>query len=425
MILLVSDYATKAVRKRKTSENDSASSKLRSHYSIKEDLENKQSKKKNCCRGSSKKKVLEEANNSKLREVQVRVENCLQNGSLPAALSALCRRSFEESAPKKEEEVVKEEPGEEAKGADCENDDSALDDTSNSSSVQLVPVEVQNVDGDDQVRDKVPVPPAVVSEAHSEEDDCVIVAQRTTTIKTEERECSSRGDDDGPLSSSSPFSRMELIESANSSLLRFPDDRSDSGVSSLRSGSGDERSGSRSSALSSSDEPPQHNCSSQSQSTSNNRSPLFIPAAGHSTSSSSAPSEPVRVWRDPSLLLESEPHVRHIHSVQHQSLLMSHPSTPASAGPPSTSAASHPAAALYPPVPPPPTLMGPHPLQHHPHLAPPPGLYPHLELWKQRYPLTVNPAHLLPQGTHAAAEEMLERERAIAQDRDRHERLLR
>lgn len=44
---------------------------------------------------------------------------------------------------------------------------------------------------------------------------------------------------------------------STAALLRFPDDRSDSGVSSLRSGSGDERSGSRSSALSSSDEPQQ------------------------------------------------------------------------------------------------------------------------------------------------------------------------
>lgn len=64
------------------------------------------------------------------------------------------------------------------------------------------------------------------------------------------------GDDEGPLSSSSPYGRMELAEAAGAaSLLRYPDDRSDSGVSSLRSGSGDERSGSRSSALSSSDEP--------------------------------------------------------------------------------------------------------------------------------------------------------------------------
>lgn len=386
--------------------------------------------------------MLEEANNSKLRDVQVRVENCLQNASLPAALSALCRRSFEESAAEsieEEEEPQQQQqqvPVEETKPetsssphrADCE-EDSVLDETSNSSSVQLVQVEVQSADDD---RVQVPVSETVVGEVHSEEDDCVIVAQRTT-VKADERECSSHGDDDGPLSSSSPFSRMELSETTNTSLLRFSDDRSDSGVSSLRSGSGDERSGSRSSALSSSDE-PQHN--NQNQST--NRSPLFIPATPSSFTASATPptsssgsssgtSEPVRVWRDPSLLLESEPHVRHIHSVQHQSLLMSHPSAPASAGPPPTSA-SHPAA-LYPPVPPPPpTIMSPHPLPHHPHL-PPPGMYHSLPemIWKQRYQLPVNPAHILSsQGAHnPAAEEMLERERAFAQDRDRHERLLR
>lgn len=272
----------------------------------------------------------------------------------------------------------------------------------------------------------------------------MIVAQRTTTttVKTiDERECSSHGDDDGPLSSSSPFSRMELSETTNASLLRFSDDRSDSGVSSLRSGSGDERSGSRSSALSSSDE-PQHTTTTNNQNQQpTNRSPLFIPATPSSSfpgatpptsssssgNSNSASSEPVRVWRDPSLLLESEPHVRHIHSVQHQSLLMSHPSAPASAGPPPPTSASHPAAALYAPVPPPPTIMSPHPLPHHPHL-PPPGLYHPLPemIWKQRYQLPVNPAHILTsQGSHNPAEEMLERERVFAQDRDRHERMLR
>lgn len=424
---MLSDYAVRTVRKRKVSENDGTSSKLRSHYnSIKEDLENKRTRKKNCCtRSASKKKVLEEANNSKLRDVQVRVENCLQNASLPAELSALCRRTYQESTTASTGEVVPvnaggEEVKPDTRRVDCE-DDSVLDDTSNGSSVQLVQVEVQSVDDEQQVHNQVPVPEAVVGEVHSEEDDCVIVAQRTT-VKTEERECSSRGDDDGPLSSSSPFNRMELSETTNASLLRFSDDRSDSGVSSLRSGSGDERSGSRSSALSSSDE-PQH--STQNQST--NRSPLFIPATPSFTATpASSASEPVRVWRDPNLLLESEPHVRHIHSVQHQSLLMSHPSAPAPAGPPPTSA-SHPAA-LYPPVPPPPpTIMSPHPLPHHPHL-PPPGLYHPLPemIWKQRYQLPVNPAHILTtQGAHNPAEELLERERAFAQDRDRHERLLR
>ncbi|KAF2901107.1 hypothetical protein ILUMI_05081, partial [Ignelater luminosus] len=415
---------SKAVRKRKTNENETASAKTRSNCfsNSKEDLENKQVKKKNCCnRTASKKKVLEEANNSKLREVEIRVEDCLQNASQAETLAALCRHTFKEDTPEPEVNQEEEEEegdttgGVESKDSsnsvsqgDCEND-STLDDTSSSSSVQLVPEEVRSAEND-RVCESSPVPEAVVSEIASEEDDCVIVAQRTTS-KTDERECSSRGDDDGPLSSSSPFSRMELAESASAALLRFPDDRSDSGVSSLRSGSGDERSGSRSSALSSSDEPQP---SAQTQST--NRSPLFVPASHSFNSSIGSTSEPVRVWRDPSLLLESEPHVRHIHSVQHQSLLMSHPSTPAASGPPPTSAASHPAT-LYPSVAPPPTLMSPHPLQ--PHL-PPPGLYSHHMpdiLWKPRYPLPVG-AHLLPpQGGHPTAEELLERERAYAQDR--------
>lgn len=395
-------------------------------------MENKQGRKKNLLnRASNKKKVLEEANNTKLRDVQVRVEDCLQNVAHSAALSAVCRRFIEESASeetssadsKPEENAVplttEEEPTtaaannleqekvEPVSRTECENVCSVVEACSNSS-VQLVPVELPSAQNDN-VHDKVPVPEKIVApegELVSEEDDCVIVAHRTDT-KSEEHECTSRGDDDGPLSSSSPFSRMELAESANSSLLRFPDDRSDSGVSSLRSGSGDERSGSRSSALSSSDEPPPH--SSQSQST--NRSPLFIPANQTFSTPSSSSTEPVRVWRDPSLLLESEPHVRHIHSVQHQSLLMSHPSTPAASGPPPTSAANH--QPLYPPVPPPPSLMSPHPLQHHPHLPPPSHLYPHLPemLWKQQYRL---PPQLLPQAAHP--EELMERDR-YAQDR--------
>ncbi|XP_044259343.1 lysine-specific demethylase 3A [Tribolium madens] len=334
---------------------------------IKEDLENnKQSRKRNV---SSKKKVLEEVNNSKLREVEIRVEDCLLKSSSTV---------------------------------EC----SDLDDTSNGSSVQLVPVEVVPEDEDSSVRvatSSMPVSGAV-TEVVSEEDDCVIVAHQRTRVKISGRECSSRGDDDGPLSSSSPFSRMELSDSANA--LRFPDDRSDSGVSSLRSSSGDERSGSRSSALSSSDEP-------QNTSTSTNRSPLFIPAQGHHHTAT----EPVRVWRDPNLLLESEPHVRHIHSVQHQSLLMSHPSTPAVSGPPPTSntTATHPAA-LFPPVPPPPTLMTPHPLPHHPHLAPA-TLYPHPHhldiLWKQQRYAPLG-AHLLTQPGAHPTEEMLERERERA-----------
>ena len=66
---------------------------------------------------------MEEKTNSKLREVEIRVEDCLQTVSpRPAVLSAICRRSSSE------EEVG------ESKSAEC--DDSTLDDTSNGSSVQ-------------------------------------------------------------------------------------------------------------------------------------------------------------------------------------------------------------------------------------------------------------------------------------------------
>lgn len=322
-----------------------------------EDLENKQiSRKKGGSgggRGTSKKKVLEEATNSKLREVEVRIEDCLlqQNGTQPAAevLAALRRHSLEEesrhsierveeesreeireeveeegrqeeesegslSAEDKSEEVSvvvlkkQEEHGDAAVGLE---DDSSSGDSSSNSSVQLV-------SGDGVCGDKsVPVPVAadcsVVSVAA---DDCVIVPEGGKEEPEEEEEvpnkaeCSSRGDDDGPLSSSSPSSfsscRMELGESGNAAaLLRFPDDRSDSGVSSLRSaGSGDERSGSRSSALSSSDEPPQQQTTTLQggqQPPTNNRSPLtFVPNSGHSyggTSAIGSSADSVRVWR--------------------------------------------------------------------------------------------------------------------------------
>lgn len=154
-------------------------------------------------------------------------------------------------------------------------------------------------------------------------------------------------DDDGE--------RMELPSAA------VLDDRSDSGVSSLRC-SGDERSGSRSSALSSS-----------------------------SGSASEERREPAEV--------------RHVHSVQHQTLLMSHPSAPAPAPAPA----------------PPPATAGPYPPPHYPLLPPPVVYQQHVDmLWKQRY-THAHATHMHP----AAAEDLLERERAMAQERDRHERLIR
>ncbi|XP_066252444.1 lysine-specific demethylase 3B [Euwallacea similis] len=230
-----------------------------------------------------------------------------------------------------------------------------------------------------------------------------------------------RGEDEGPVCSSSPLSRMEFNETHNS--LRFADDRSDSGVSSLRSGSGDERSGSRSSALSSSDEPNISSGRPSSNSTPTlsavTRSPLFVPAG--------APiAEPVRVWRDPGLLLQEEPHVRHVHSVQHQSLLMSHPQPPSTGPQPPTSAPTSLPAALYPPSVP---SMAPHPLAphpgipsvgNHPHLPPHHLLHPSFTdiIWKQqpqRY--AAMPSHLLSGQQQSHTAEDLERERAILQER--------
>ncbi|KAJ9589860.1 hypothetical protein L9F63_017015, partial [Diploptera punctata] len=297
---------TELLRSTKLQE-DQKTRKSKKRKSAAEDLENKGNKKKNTNR-VGKKKVLEEANNSKLGcEVQVRVLRS-------------CKK-----------------PGDEA-SAGCS-------------------VVVEN---------RTPV----------EED----VTEQSVILEV-------RADEDEVLTS--PVSRME----SGTALLRFPDDRSDSGVSSLRSGSGDERSGSRSSALSSSDEQNQLN-----------RSPLFV-------------------WRDPNLLVSGDPQVRHINSVQHHSLLMSHPTPPAVTATPNTSssAAVSQAQALalaqahYPSVvPPPPPLLSPHPLHHHPHAVPhlpPPGLYPDM-LWNKRYPP-------LPVGTHLLAPAHPNPEDFLAGERER------
>lgn len=318
------------VRKRKVNENESGSLKQRIG-SYKEDVENKQIKKKGSGgRNTSKKKVLEEATNSKLREVQIRIEDCLlQNGTQsPEVLAALRRQSLEEESRQSIEEESKEESlsPEDKEVSQCEDqpeeelpsavvplekspspvlpleDDSSLGSSSNKSA--------QLVSGDGVCGDEVPVSVpdrAVVSAA----DECAIVSagdKEVGEVVPNKALCSSRGDDDGPLSSSSPSSfssRMELGESSNAAvgLLRFPDDRSDSGVSSLRStGSGDERSGSRSSALSSSDEPQQQIISTVASSQpASNRSPLFVPTSSHSYSSGTSASggslDSVRVWR--------------------------------------------------------------------------------------------------------------------------------
>ncbi|KAF4531464.1 hypothetical protein B566_EDAN004235, partial [Ephemera danica] len=217
----------------------------------------------------------------------------------------------------------------------------------------------------------------------------------------------------------------------------LPASSTDSGVGSLRSSSSsDERSASASSSSRSSE---------TGSATGNPPPPPVQPAAAAAAppaaaSSLGAPSEPVRVWRDPSVVQASEPLVRHIHSVQHLSLMPQHLQSgganppgerSAPAGPPSVAAAAAAAAhrgqSPYPPPPPP--MLSPH---MHSHLLPPP-LYvaasqiPEM-LWKQRYHLTPNAAGqpgsaaAAVAAQHAAAEEM--RERVFAQDRDRQERFL-
>lgn len=82
--------STVKTRKRKPSESEPAAK----PRLFKENVENKQTRRKTINnRYSNKKKVLEEANNSKLREIEVRVEDCLQTNS---ALSLLCRQKLEE-----------------------------------------------------------------------------------------------------------------------------------------------------------------------------------------------------------------------------------------------------------------------------------------------------------------------------------------
>lgn len=220
------------------------------------------------------------------------------------------------------------------------------------------------------------------------------VLRETADNKGAAVQCSARDEIVIPRVSHDDADRMEEAGGT----ARFSDDRSDSGVSSLRSCSGDERSGSRSSALSSSDEPPQQPVTT--------RSPLC--------------GEIVRVWRDPNLT--AEPRVRHVQSVQHQSLLMSLPQSNSASQPAASSApppgVSVPAMAMVqaqsahyqPPQLNPPLLTSHSMLQ-------PPGLYSPMTdlMWNKGYRLPVH--HML-----GSPDELLreDRERIYAQDRDRY-----
>lgn len=188
---------------------------------FKENVENKQTRRKTLNnRYSNKKKVLEEANNSKLREIEVRVENCLQTNS---ALSLLCRQKLEEHtdrSPNRTDLV----PAEEAPQRSEADEVQPLENTNGSnlssgdSSVELVgvlndknevhvasenvcdesskPTEEIVIEGGDNIIN------SKNSTCGSSEEDCVIVAERTETSTStplgkaadQEPDCSIRGE---------------------------------------------------------------------------------------------------------------------------------------------------------------------------------------------------------------------------------------
>lgn len=207
----------------------------------------------------------------------MRVEDCLQNGQ---KLSALCRleqeesKATEEATPQPLPEETEETTGD---SSNSEPTLTAIPKVETTPTIEEEPIPQLEEHVPDTTPESIPkVEEETIpqQEPESEEDDCVIVSEeKPVPIPTVEQPAcdrsgrqagensvaASREDDEGPLSS--PYGRMEIGDGPGTALLRFPDDRSDSGVSSLRSGScasGDERSGSRSSALSSSDEPQHH-----------------------------------------------------------------------------------------------------------------------------------------------------------------------
>lgn len=197
------------------------------------------------------------------------------------------RSSLKEETTNKCEEVIKEiediipELPEQVQIKEEFLDDQEVPESLEELREEKIPQIVERLEESDSIIEELrEIKVRIPQEIESEEDDCVIVEDKHSSssvnhqlsVKLVEDSLrkqevvvaegnivvSVRDDDEGPLSS--PFGRMELGEVPGTALLRFPDDRSDSGVSSLRSGScasGDERSGSRSSALSSSDEPQQ------------------------------------------------------------------------------------------------------------------------------------------------------------------------
>lgn len=163
---------TGKTRKRKPSESEQSSPRPRN---FKEDVENKQTtrRKLNNRHLSNKKKILEETNNSKqLREIEVRVEDCLQTNS---ALSLLCKQKLEEARPpsRPNSVLVDEEQ--------CSNG-------SNADSVELVSVVANSDDvqcNDEEDDDDGPMPTERVNGGDGDDCNSVIVVTDRTSSSSE------------------------------------------------------------------------------------------------------------------------------------------------------------------------------------------------------------------------------------------------
>lgn len=214
--------STGKTRKRKPSESEPVTK----PRLFKENVENKQTRRKTINnRYSNRKKVLEEANNSKLREIEVRVEDCLQTNS---ALSLLCRQKLEEHTdrppdPPDSVPVVKTDPSVAVPPAVVEEistvveDTNGINNTSEDSCVELVSENINDVASEDVVQcaaESSISTEEVLNEGgdniivdsnstggSSEQGDCVIVTERTNTptntlgqAADQERDCSIRGE---------------------------------------------------------------------------------------------------------------------------------------------------------------------------------------------------------------------------------------
>lgn len=180
---------------------------------FKENVENKQTRRKTINnRYTNKKKVLEEANNSKLREIEVRVEDCLQTNS---ALSLLCRQKLGEHTDRPPdpsnsvhfEDVIV--PQSKVDAVVTLEDTNGNNSSNENASVDLVSVVIDDVASEDVVQcSESPIPEEVVNaggdniiRSNSSAEDCVLVAERTENptntplgkATDQERDCSIRG----------------------------------------------------------------------------------------------------------------------------------------------------------------------------------------------------------------------------------------